>query len=114
MLLHVSLCIGSAALLYTLFAHFRRYRRVSGGFVLAAAMLTLQAIFHPAAEQVIVQQTDDKDEQDSELSGLSLEEQILRQAKRIRSGRQQASPILRLPSRGAIATPQSKGGGNDV
>jgi len=62
-------------------------------------MLALQAIFHPAAEQVIAQQTDEEDEQDSELSELSLEEQILFQAKRIRSGRQKTGLKLRLPAR---------------
>jgi hypothetical protein len=98
-LIHISLGIASAALLYALFAHLRRNRRVSCGFVLAAAMLALQAIFHPPAEQVIAQQTDEEDEQDSELSELSLEEQILFQAKRIRSGRQKTGLKLRLPAR---------------
>lgn len=87
MLIHVSLSIGGFALLYALFAHLRRNRRVSGGIVLAAAMLTLEAIVHPPIEQVIAQQLDESDEhvlEEGESS--SLENQIRRQAKRIRRG----------------------------
>ena len=109
MLIVLSLCIGGLALLYTLFAYVRRHRRVSGGFVLAAAMLTLQAIFHPPNEQLIAQQMDEEDDQDSAQSELlSLRDQIHRQAKRIRSGRQVTSLTLRLPALGTVATPSTE------
>ena len=99
MLLHICLGVGGLALLYALFIHLRNNRRVSGGFVLAAAMLTIQAIIHPSAEQVITQQLNEESEGEESENPASLEKQMLRQAKRIRSGQIQADLTLQLPSR---------------
>jgi hypothetical protein len=101
MLLHLCCGIGGLVLLSAIFVHLRKNLRISGGIVLAAAMLTLQAIFQPSAEQTIaLQLSDDTHEVESEDGdSLSLKSQMRHHAKRIRSGQAQAPLSLRFRSR---------------
>jgi hypothetical protein len=101
MLLHICLGVGGCSLLYAIVVHLRKNIRVSGGIVLSAAMLGLQAVFHPPAGQVMTQQLDEgtEDDESGDADNPSLETQIRRQAKHIRSGQAKAVLTLRLPSR---------------
>ncbi len=109
MLLRISLSVGGIALLCALVSHLRRHKRVGGGIVLAAAMLTLQAIVHPPSQQVIAQQTEEKDELGSE-SGepLSMNEQMRRQTKGIRLGRGIDRLTLCMHAHESIVTPPER------
>ena len=99
MLLHTGLILAGLGLLCALFVHLRRHKRVTGGVVLAAAMLTLQAIVHPAAGQVIGQEFREEveDEEPEGSAPASLESQMRRQAKRIRAGHDQPGLKLQVP-----------------
>ncbi len=100
MLIRVCLSGGGLALLYALIAHFLRNKRVSGGIVLAAAMLTLQAIVNSPIEHVIAQQLDEESEEGTDDGEQSLlEYQMQRHATRIRRGEAEADLKLRLPGR---------------
>ena len=74
--------LGALVNAYALFMHLRRHRRVSGGVVLAAAMLTLQAIVHPSVEQVIAQQYEMEEDESADEEIPSLPKQIRQHAER--------------------------------
>ena len=101
MLLRVCLWIGGLALLCAVFVHLRKNRRVGGGVVLAAVMLSLQAVIQPSAGQMIAKRfEEDAEGEETEESGEpSLETQILRHGRRIRFGEAEESLTLRLPAR---------------
>ena len=98
----LSTCLGTLglALLCVIFVHLRKNKRVSGGVVLAAAMLTFQAIINPPTQQFIAQLEEDQQKEETDpVTEASLESQIRRQAKRIRLGHERTDLTLRLPSR---------------
>ncbi len=97
MLLRICLGIGGLALLCAFSSHLRQHQRRSTGIVLAAVMLSFQAIVHPPSEQAIAQQFEQEDEQEVEdEEPISLKRQARRHAKRIRSGQHPTSLALRL------------------
>ncbi len=110
MLLRICLGIGGLVLLCALSSHLRQHRRSSGGIVLAAVMLSFQAIVHPPSEQAIAQQSEQEDEQEVEdEETMSLKRQVRRHAERIRSGQNATSLTLRLPSDQLSNHPRNSG-----
>ena len=98
MLLRTCLVLGVLVFLCALFVHLRKHKRVTGGVVLAAALLNLQALVHPAAGQVIVQEfREEAEDGDAEDAPASLESQMRRQARRIRAGHAQPGLTLQMP-----------------
>ena len=101
MLLRVCLWCGGVTLLCAVFVHLRKNRRIGGGVVLAAVMLSLQAVIQPSAGQMIAKrfEEDDEGKEAEEAGEPSLETQILRHGRRIRSRQTEESLSLRLPAR---------------
>lgn len=99
MLLRICLGIGGLVLLCSLSSHLRQHRRTSSGIVLAAVMLSFQAIVHPPSEQAIAQQFEQDAEQEVEdEETMSLKRQARRHAERIRAGQSATSLAFRLPA----------------
>lgn len=100
MLLRTCLGLVGLSMLCALILHISKNRRFSSGVLLAALMLSFQPLLHPAAELTIEQQRDedtDDDESGDDDRPSSLEMQIRRQAKRIRSGAVDADLTFRPP-----------------